>query len=116
MLYSVQFYRGEAGQADFKWTFLEWLDYRECKSLGGLGGCNFPKKEGCSGLFTISEWNKADIFKIYLESVCLFWFNLGSTDRSLLLRGKSLWKDVFQLLVHEDGRKFFNKGALLGIC
>ena len=95
---------------------MEWLDYRECKSLGGLGGCNFPKKEGCSGLFTISEWNKADIFKIYLESVCLFWFNLGSTDRSLLLRGKSLWKDVFQLLVHEDGRKFFNKGALLGIC
>ena len=51
---------------------MEWLDYWECKSLGGLGGCNFPKKEGCSGLFKISEWNKADIFKIYLVSVCLF--------------------------------------------
>jgi len=45
----------------------------------------------------------------------MFWFNLGSVDRSLLLRGKSLWEDLFQLLVHRDGRKFFNKEALLGI-
>ena len=28
---------------------------------------------------------------------------------------KSLWEDLFQLLVHRDGRKFFNKEALLGI-